>query len=768
MNALHRQFSRPLIISSSILSLCIAAASHGQERSSTTLEEIVVTATKRSTSLQKTPLAISAMSERSMALRGIDDLTDLVTSVPGLTLRDGGPGQTRPIIRGIFGPGEPQVGVYFDETPFSGAPGTTNNAGRFSPELKPFDVQRVEVLKGPQGTLYGGGSMGGTIRYLLNKPDTKEYSAKIATEGSTVENGSAGYQINGALNLPLVTDQVALRLVGYKRDDGGFIDNVTLGKDDINDVVTEGGRVMLRWLATDTLTVDAAFHQQEQVVGGGFHINTDLGDDDPQTHIGANEPFEDDISLATLTLENSFEHFDALYSFSRFERDAVFNLFNDFPEGFPFPKLLQKQPQDLSTDTHELRFTSSSSGNIDWVVGFFSQSRESGIETRISSPDANGNEPGNVTNDPNDPNGELFFFNRTVDATLDQDSIYGELAYHFTERFTGTIGARWFDIANSSTVTNIVAIPATPIDDILAQTTNGDESGTTFKLHVAYDLSDDILLYSQWAQGYRPGAANQNSSNIAIDDPSLGEVPESFESDSVDSYEIGMNSTWLEKRLTLNGAIYHMQWDDIQVESRGPSGLFTYMTNGDGAEVTGVELETAYQVTDNLVLSSSVSYTQAELTGATPFNRSSTLPDGSRGSNSGLDGDSIPNVPELTFNASLEYAHDLSDGLNALFFIDYAYVDESATAYSEFLVDSEFNRTDTPNPTYSDVQGGYGIVDVRLGLEADAWSAFLYADNLFDKRGISQVRVDGTFVAPPGYSTIERPRTLGFRFNYNF
>ncbi len=733
----------------------------------TGIEEIVVTALRRETTLQETPISITALGAKDLENLGADDFLDFVGFVPGLSVRDNGPGQTRPIIRGIFGPGEAQVGVYFDETPVTGAPGTSNSAGRFSPEIKPVDVNRIEVLKGPQGTLYGGGSMGGTLRIIYNQPDSTDFSSKISVEASSVEKGGSGFQGSAMVNIPLVEDVLALRLVGYKRDDPGFIDNVTLGLEDINSVETTGARAALRWTPNDNFTASATIYYQDQEVGGGFHINPSLGDDDPVTDIGAQEPFLDKTKLYNITLSNDFGWTNAVYSYSFFDRDAEFFFFNDF-SGVPFPPLLSRQPQPSDASTHELRFSSNSESNWDWTIGLFKQDRDSFAESRVTMPDANGNEPAGTSN-PGD-----FFFYRTVGASLEQQAIFGELSYHFSDKLVGTFGARYFDFESSSTVVNITSVTGVPIVPQVAQRTRYNETGETIKLHLAYDLNDDILLYAQFAQGFRAGGANQNSSSIVITDPSVGGIPEAFSSDSVDSLELGFHSQWLDGLVTLNGAIYQMDWDDIQVDQRSASGLFAYLDNAGGAEVKGLELELSANVTADFHITSGISLINAELTDATPFNRSNII-NGVRSTRSGVSGDELPNVPDFTWNIAMEYEWDISDNLKGSASLSANYAAETHSDFHPTLLLPDVSNpgqlvdTDVANPFYSDEQGGYAIVDFRVGVAVENdWSATFFVENITDERGITSVFKDGTFRREPGLNFIERPRTIGLTVTKEF
>ncbi len=736
------------------------------------IEEIVVTALRREMTLQETPISITALGAETLENLGADDFLDFVGSVPGLNVRDNGPGQTRPIIRGIFGPGEAQVGVYFDETPVTGAPGITNSAGRFSPEIKPVDVNRIEVLKGPQGTLYGGGSMGGTLRIIYNQPDSSDFSSKISVEASSVEKGETGFQGSAMVNIPLVEDVLALRLVGYKRDDPGFIDNVTLGLKDMNSVETTGGRAALRWTPNDSFTASATMYYQDQEVGGGFHINTSLGDDDPVTDIGAREPFLDKIKLYNITLSNDFGWANAVYSYSYFDREAEFFFFNDF-SGVPFPPLLSRQPQPSDVSTHELRFSSNGENNWDYTIGLFKQERDSFAESRVTMPDANGNEPAGTSN-PED-----FSFYRAVGAFLEQQSVFGELSYHFSDKLVGTLGIRYFDFESGSDVVNITRItPGTgvgvPIVPQIAQSTSYSETGETIKLHLAYDLSDDALLYAQFSQGFRAGGANQNSSTIAITDPTIGGIPESFSSDSVDNLELGFHSQWMDGLVTFNGAIYQMDWEDIQVEQRSASGLFAYLDNAGGAKVKGLELELSANVTADFHITSGISLINAELTDPTPFNRNNRI-DGVRSTRSGVSGDELPNVPDFTWNIALEYGWNVSNNLRGNASLSANYTAETHSDFHPTLLLPDTNNpgqlidTDVANPSYSDEQGGYAIVDFRVGVAVENdWSATLFVENIADERGITNIFKDGTFRREPGLNFIERPRTIGLTVTKEF
>lgn len=348
------------------------------------IEEVIITATRRETALATTPQSISALSGNALEKMGADDFADIVGAIPGLTIKDQGPGLSRPVIRGVQGAGEGQVGIYYDDTPITGGPGTTNDAGRFAPEIKPIDIERVEVLRGPQGTLYGGGSMGGTLRFIANKPDATEFQGRISGEFLSFADGGVGYQASTVINVPLVEDKLAIRAALYRRDQDGFVDNAVLGLEDVNEVNTDGARIALRWYATENTTVTGTYYYQEQELAAGFHINPNLAGF--QTDLPGLDPFNDESKIFNLTIDHVMAWADMVYSFSTYERDATYRYFT--PRFSPSGTLLV-QPQPTDVDTHELRFTSNLDGNFQWTFGAFSQNREAYVESQVFIVDPN-------------------------------------------------------------------------------------------------------------------------------------------------------------------------------------------------------------------------------------------------------------------------------------------------------------------------------------------------------------------------------------------
>ena len=710
---------------------------------STALEEVVVTALRRETLLQDTPISIAALSGDTLQRNGDDDLAAFASSVPGLTLRDNGPGQRRPIVRGIQGAGEAQVATLYGEYPVTSTPGATNDAGRFAPDIKLYDIERIEVLRGPQGTLYGGGSVGGTIRIIPRQAELAESSGSVAVAAGRVSHGDANYAASSMINLPLVQDTLGVRLVGYLRDDAGFIDNVALGQSDFNDGRTRGGRASVRFEPMENLSVTSLLIYQNSETDAGFASVTSLGD--LQSNVPALDPFDDEVQLYGLTTQFDMQWASLIANVSYYKRDLGFTFtFPNLAIPFTTPVMrgtgIVQQPQVAQSRTYEVRLASPTSSALGWTVGAFRQGRDATLRSRIPFADASGHP------DPNFP----LFQDRFVDAQLDQDAVFGEASYRWFERLTLTAGARWFsfEVANASRF--VVNTGGTPGTGIPAHS-QFDDSDHIIKLNASLDVGRDVLLYAQYSEGFRAGGANQPIQTATI--------PSGFASDQVKSYEAGLKSQWLDRRLTLNLTGYHLVWSDIQVEASTPDGLFRFTDNAGEAQVDGAELELAAQLTQQFDLSLSYGYTDARLTEDQPF-----VPGVAR---RGLSGNSIPAVPEHAANLGGEYRIPIGASKTLQLRADVQYVSDSTNLFNPFLVSATTGQpTTTPDPFFAR-HDAYTVANLRVELVADRWRAGIFADNAFDERGQTFIFIDN-FRPAPGYTYYVRPRTVGLMLSYDF
>ncbi|QIB67063.1 TonB-dependent receptor plug domain-containing protein [Kineobactrum salinum] len=311
---------RHLIISGTVTACAVGGASSVRAQQ---LEEVVVTATKRETLLQKTSESLQVLGEIAMSDRGMDDFDSYFLSVPSLSQSDSrGPGNKRYAIRGVQSAGEPLVALYLDDVALLGSPGESLDPGGSQPDLKLWDIQRLEVLKGPQGTLYGSGSGGGSIRIITNKPDMSGFDIAASASMADVSHGGLNKSLSGMLNVPLVEQELAARLTAYSHRDDGYIDEVYLGEKDANYADTDGGRLALLWTPGDRTTIDMMGLYQKTVTGSEFELFDFLGDDSPAAAQLVDSGFDDRMKMATLSLTHTFDQLDLMYTGSYQEREV--------------------------------------------------------------------------------------------------------------------------------------------------------------------------------------------------------------------------------------------------------------------------------------------------------------------------------------------------------------------------------------------------------------------------------------------------------------
>jgi outer membrane receptor protein involved in Fe transport len=721
------------------------AAGPEKEQSS----DIIVTALKRATSLQETPISISAVTGEALANSGVQSVADLAASVPSLSFVDAGPSQRRVVIRGIQAVGEPTVGVYYDETPVTGSIGTTNDAGGTTPELKLFDVERVEVLRGPQGTLYGSGSMGGTLRIIYAKPSFETTGAGDATISST-HDGGINYEVNGAINAPIVDEKIAVRMVGFYRDRNGYIDNVALGIKDINDEKTYGGRGMVRFTPTPDLTIDAAAYiNRSRVDTPSWNPQAGKYNSDALVR----QPIVDDLNLYSLTaawdlgpvvataigsyLTRDLSNTTDVSRYIRTNRTptacaalangrtpcnatqlaSFYTLVDGQSTSTLFPQ------QDMNTLTGELRLSSSGARSLNWTIGGFFSRRKSDV----TNPQVNA-----------DPiSGEIIFPLQTstvrfIDDRLTQLAAFGEVSWDITDKLNLTGGARFFNyeknILGETTLGSIlVGARVTPPTRV-----KSEEHGTVLKFNGSYKITNAVMVYAEAAQGFRPGGANQVLGLDAALTPYL--------SDSLWNYEVGLKTATFDRKVLFNVDVFQIDWSDMQVTGRTPNGAFSFITNAGAARVKGVEAELTARPLHGLSIAVNGSYIDAKLT-ENQANASVSAP--------GMKGDRIPFVAKFSAGANAQYSWPVSERLGGLFRVD---VNHVGSSFSDFR----------PAATFTRKVDSYELVNFRAGIEGDngRWGAYFFATNLLNDTAITRAASSGVQVGET-FVTSAAPRTIG-------
>ena len=725
------------------------------------LQEVVVTAEKRDSTVQKTPISLTAITGADLQSQGVTDLVEVAQQVPGVSFKTSGPGQTELEMRGLTSTGgeSPTVGFYLDEASLTPPAMAQNGKVVIDPSL--FDLNRVEILRGPQGTLYGAGSMGGTVKLITNQPDLQHFDVNAQGVFSDTDGGGFNHTENAMLNLPLAQGIAALRIVGTDQNISGWIDREVLNPfplevnnstqrgnvagapvsqsfTDSNWETLRGGRASLLVKPTDALSLDAGVLYQSIHQGAPNTIDVPPGNEVHYQPFDVTEPFEDNFNLYTLTAKYDFDGFQVTSATASWTRhqlqtqdisEAMQDYIGGFlgpPAAFPFSTADGGlgagtiSEDDYSRQvSEELRVASTGSSPWQWLGGAYYSSfhATSHVYSYYDGFQA------------------LFGTNNLADnhrlLNIDQYALFGETSYEMPDHFKSTIGLRYFTY-HSDSATSVSGVSANGTSATLYS--NAQNSGVTPKINLAYIPDDNTTIYGTVSKGFRPGGPN---SPIP---PPCTPAPEQFGPDSVWSYELGEKLRFAQSRVSVNGAIYYEDWANIQQQVAPPCG-YKFTTNAGKAKVYGAELEVAVIPIVGLTLTESVGYTHAT--------NSTTLPEAGV-----VSGDRLLDVPEVTSNTSATYRYPLpmSQPMNLLFRVSNNYVDS--------MQDITYARNTLP---------AYDLVNSRVGLEADHWSAMFFVDNLTNK--VALLSDTGALSANvPIFNRVatNQPRTYGVDLNYKF
>jgi iron complex outermembrane receptor protein len=750
------------------MSLLLYAAEPGTSRPAA-LQEVVVTARKVEEPLQDVPASVSALTGATLEAMGADSFNDYARSIPGLYFQDSGVGRQTITIRGIGNLGGlGTVGYYIGETPMPESYGVNNVL--VDPRL--IDVDRIEVLRGPQGTLYGSGSIGGTIRLLPNAPNLSRFEGSVKGE-ALVTQGADGASPGGrtalVLNVPIAQDLVAVRGAFWYDNVGGYINrtygyvggvaDAPQGKvGNIPDEHTWGMRATLLYQPVEQFSVSAMAYLQRQHFDG-FQDITGSATNPPsnppldqlvQEHIfDIAEPQDNTFNLYSLTAKYSFSRFNvvSVTSYSDQRQTLVYD-YTPFGQSIFDLALPTTAGVQYSTYnfTEEARLaTSERIAGFDAVTGVFYSKIHTPQEIYISPRDYNAMVAGNDPNNPlYAPDGN-FYTSWGEALHVRQTAVFGNLTYHFTDRFSLTGGVRHYDISTSTdTFANGWLIGGNVPGVTSESTASSSSNGFVYTGDISYKLTPDDLLYGRYAEGFRPGVGNTLL-------PGCPAELNQSRPDSIKSYEVGVKTSWMERRLTFNGAAYRMNWQDIQqvaeVFCTGGLAAFPLVNSGD-AVVKGGELEANVQLTPRLTTGVSATYLHSELLQDSPV------------AGGGLAGDPILAVPNWNYAlyAQTSFPVLLSDDGFAR--VDYQYTGSSYGGYTRLADGSR-----DPASKLQVVR----LLNLRTGIHYHAWEFALSGTNLLNNIFISTVNAFGS-VAPAGLNryTINRPRTFSVSATYQF
>lgn len=732
------------------LSLSMGGQAIAQDRD---VEEIVVTARKKSESVYDVPISINVMSEEDIDKLGAHDFTDLIATIPSLGAYQNGPGRTRLSIRGINSTSssngndnemqnQETVGIYLDEIPISMA--------TLSPEIGLFDAARVEVLRGPQGTLYGAGSMAGTLRIVTNKPNTEEFEGKVDLSLSKTSYASGvNYDTKGLVNIPLVEGKLALRVSAYNKITAGYIDNVLTGENDINDGRSTGARFALRATPNDRFTADLVWLRHEYK-DNGRNEDTDSTPLYSRDYLSF-DGFNDDLSIGNLTLNYDFDQATITSSSSIFDRqvfnrrsiDTFYGLPGILPEGVDPYQL--EDIQDASTFVQEIRLTTDTGTYFDWTIGaYYDNKTIIGLNSwpvpgLDAGADADPNfEPSSHWGAPAD-----YYLHASSKQNVKTYAFFGE-GYFTLGKFTYTAGLRYFNwTQNLEDISKGQLIGDT--DPQMVTYPVAKEDGFNPKFNIAYKLNEDVLVYVQAAKGFRYGGTNTGEIPVdlcgveAAEAAASGEDPNFFRPDSLWSYEAGVKGQSPNKRLSFNASAFYIDWSDMQNSRRFECG-FSFRSNVGKASSKGIELELNFDVTPQLTASFGGAYTVAQL-------------DETVESLTAYIGDSIPYIPKFAFNSSLEYNVELNQNFDGFLWANVQYVGDRG---------SEFSIT---NDNYRPIDS-YFLANARIGMRNESYEASLYVMNAFGSTAV--VRAQRRYPFDPDAALRVNPRTIGVNLKAYF
>jgi outer membrane receptor protein involved in Fe transport len=769
---------------------------------------IVITATKRAENLQNVPIAVTAITTKTLDDLQVNDFEDYARLVPSLSSKAGGgggsadgPGTNNVYFRGVAS-GEnanhsaslPSVGTYLDEQPITTIQGAL--------DIHIFDIARIEALAGPQGTLYGASSEAGTIRIITNKPDLSGTYGAVNLEVNKVAHGDWGYSGEGFVNLP-VSSNIAARVVGWYRRDGGYIDNIhgvremtqfdssgeptgntwlfdnaALAEDNYNDVNTYGARAALKIDLDDNWTVTPQVVGQVQKADGSFAEERGLGP--LQTMQFNPEELKDKWLQAALTVEGKIGNFDVTYAGSYMKRRVDSDLdysdyayfYNELTTYGTFwlddngdqvlPNQLIQAVDRYKKMSHELRFASPAENRLRLVAGLFYQRQEHNIEQNYIIP--------GLAEEFQVPGTDDVWF--TKQLRVDRDyAAFGELSFDITPKLTATAGGRWYKFNNSlvgffgfgagfSSSTGesqcfgppvVAGSPCTDLDKRVK------DSGFVHRLNLTYKPNEDMLFYATWSRGFRPGGVNRR-----------GDFPP-YKADFLTNYEAGTKISF-GRGAHFNVAGYIEDWNNMQVSLLGTNGL-TVVRNVAKARITGVEADLLLRPTRGLTWSTGVSYNHAVLRKDFCFDELAA-DCRNAGFFGGLDflaekGDKLPLTAPWKGSSQLRYEWPLRSDVKA---------------HVQGLVTYEGKRRRDLRPGINDIyrdMKAYTEVDLGAGVEKGPWSLDLYAKNLFDVRGQlsrgiqcrEEVCGDSLGLTEFGgkiYTVVSRPRTIGLRVGRKF
>ncbi len=708
------------------------------------IEEIVVTANKRTENLSSVAGAVSAIGQEQLEGAGASGFGEYLSLSPGVNFNSGVPGYSVITIRGVSSDTVPSlaqtaVGVYYDDIPL-----TDPAAPMVVPDVDAFDAQRVEVLRGPQGALYGSSSLGGAINYIPRAPDVSGWGFAAQGVGSLATNSSLGGSGKLMVNVPIVEDALALRLVGHYTRTPGYIDNIGTGQEQSNNSVTQGGRAILGWNPTDNSRLRlSALYQQTRTDDSGY-VDESLGDLKKNTIVP--EPSSNEFSLATLRYELDADY--GSWAFIAGVQDKSSSLSYDGATslgigalGLDFPLT---QSGGVKGYSAELRFVSPPGETFEYLAGVSYADRDEEFDVNLDAKVLeettgiiNALLEGLGITPPGPLAGLTTLFRQNAKINAPEKAAFVDLTWRFATDFKLTAGGRYYDNLVDSTINGrgLLLLPGGSPE--FRESRSSSAKGFNPKVSLAWQATDDVLFYGLYSRGYRLGGPN------LVPSTPLTPTKRSYNPDEVQNYEIGAKTAWFDRRMTLDIAVFQIDWHDIPLIATDRSGVFKFLDNAGNARIQGVELSLVARPFDFLTAQSSVTWLDAQL--LNDYDPNNGRPPAQKG-------DRLPGSPEWSLSNTLTAAWEFPTWQPSITFI-HRYEGESAS-----------------NLSYQDVtKGNYNLYDLRAGFKRGNFNFTAFGKNLTDERGVTAsnnyARVTGDVLS---LKFITPPRCFGVEMGYSF
>jgi len=751
------QASQGVAQSSSTVGGDVQGASRNSENS-LQLTEILVTAQKREERLQDVPVSITVLNPETLAQNGQYRLQDYFATVPGLSLNGNAyyGGTQYLTIRGLStgNVGNPTVAVVIDDVPTGGSTGLS--FGHLTPsDIDPSDLERIEVLKGPQGTLYGADSLGGIVKYVTKDPSTSAFSGRVEVNGADVPDGGQGYGVRGAVNIP-VSDEFAVRVSGLARRDPGYINDATTGQKNINSADVYGGHIAALFKPSDDLSLKlSALIQKTEGNGSPFVDSYSSGQpalgDLVQTALPGSTPYTTEDQLYSATLKARVVGLD-LVSVTAYGVNKLQNRIDDTGIAEVFSGVpSETEEQNYHTDkfSQEIRLSSSVGHQLDWLVGgFYTHENSAGsYQNTYAANIATG------------ATGAALFLATYSPLNLSEYAVFGDLTAHFTDRFDVQLGGResWNTINYAFTFVGPSALAFYGANPDVGPLEHSSGNAFTYLVTPEFKISPDLMVYGRVASGYRIGGPNLvTGAGLAAG------IPSRYNPDKTTNYELGIKGSFFEHRLTFDAAAYYIDWKNFQISESTPS-FISYEGNAGGAKSEGLEASIQARPTTGLTITAQGSFDNAVLTQNMPLAVVA-------GGTYGLAGDRLPYSIRWSGGISVNQDIVLSNEWTGFVGGDLTYIGSRLGEFANSGLEGG-QRLAFP---------GYATFNLRTGARYDSWLINLYLNNVDDKRGITGILKNfalgsTTAGAPYGpgttagyYTTIIQPRTVGLSVAKNF